>query len=424
MRSAFTSFMIAALLGCFVCTRADAKERHQFGADLRAFYFNGNRDDRQDREAFALGGIFSYTSPPYRGFGGKAAFYTSHDLLHRGSASVPRISNGVIVDDTSNIGGNSELVRSDGSGIDTLGELYLEFHAGHTLLRFGRQRLDTPLVNDYYNRFLPNSFEALLLRNRDLPDTVIHAAVIDRWKYKAEEDFKEIAEGVGLHSNLYIVGMVNTGMPHNTVEGWFYRLDDAFDTLYLLLRHQGQAASDDWSLDGAFQYLRQDDSGDALLGALNTWLAGAKISLSDGTLTWTVMADQVGNDTIRGSGTDYADLGWSKFINFTDIQIDGESLNAGAFSCGTVLEYRVTPHYKAALKYVRIDQNHRKQLASVTPNKRPDSDEYNLDMTYHADRLGNIRFRLGRIDYATDPLITNAYDEVNIRLIYDIALRR
>ena len=43
----------------------------------------------------------------------------------------------------------------------------------------------------------------------------------------------------------------------------------------------------------------------------------------------------VGDDTIRGSGTDYASLGWSQFLNYTDIQVDGEALNAGAFSYGS-----------------------------------------------------------------------------------------
>lgn len=110
-------------------------------------------------------------------------------------------------------------------------------------------------------------------------------------------------------------------------------------------------------------------------------------------------------------------------MNFTDIQIDGEALNAGAVSYGTNLKYHFSSNFKSALQYVHIKQNDTMQLASTTPNKRPSSDEWNIDMSYKTDNAGKLRLRLAQIDYQKNSIITNEYDEINVRLIYDFRFR-
>jgi hypothetical protein len=387
---------------------------------LRAFYFNGDRDNRQDRESLALGGIARFTTASYNGFRASAAFYTSHDLLKRSGAPVLRHSNGSWVVDTSDIAGNSELVQADGSSIDTLGEATISWTVGKNTLTFGRQRLDTPMVNDYYNRFLPNSFEALRFTSNAIDDVKITVAMVQRWKYKAEEAFKDIGEGIGSDEPLYLAGIEYSLTSSARFDLYGYRLNDAFSTLHTKFgAKELMRFGEGWKVDGAVQYLKQDDEGAAIIGALDTYLLGAKVTLRDSRFSWTVMADQIGDDTVRGSGTDYATLGWSKFVNFTDIQIDGEALNAGAFSYGTSVAYRFTPAFSAALKYVHIEQDDARQLASTTPNKRPSSDEWNIDMKYAYAKNGQLRIRLAQIDYETNPVITNEYNEVNVRLIWD-----
>lgn len=389
-----------------------------FQADLRTFYFSGDRYNRQDRDALAIGGILQYTSTSHQGFNAGLAFYTAHDLLNPEDEPVIRINNGAYVLDTSDISGNTELVQADGSSIDTLGEAYILYTLANSTLKLGRQRLDTPLVNDYYNRFLPNSFEALTLSNTDIPDTELVGIVIDAWKYKSAERFTPIAGGIGLDERLYLLGIKNSSLEFAPFQIWGYHLPDALDTFYALLSLKEPSPVDAFALSADLQYLYQQDNGKAVLGALNTYLAGMQVSLKSRSWFFKIMFDLVGDDTIRGSGTDYATLGWSRFLNFTDLQIDGESLNAGAFSYGTVLEYIYDPHLKAAVKYVRIDQDAQKQFASITPNRRPDSNEYNFDMTYH-EAFGKTRLRLGYIDYEKETLISNEYDELNVRLIYD-----
>lgn len=408
-----TTLLSSILLQSFVF----AGEFGTFNGDFKSFYFSGNRDNRQDREAFAVGGILKYTTPSIKNLSASVAFFSSHDLLQRGNGNTLRINNTQVVNDTSNIAGNSDLVLPNGSSINILGEAYIKYSIENTTLKIGRQRLNTPLVNDYYNRFLPNSFQAIYLQNKDIQNTTLTACAIKRWKYKAKDEFIDISNG--LDETLYLIGVQNGSITDLNIQGWLSKLNNAFDTLYATSEYKNILLSSQWNFSTAFQFLKQNNSGSAKLGVLNTYLLGAKLALYNKYLKFEAMMDKVGNDTIHGSGDDYTDMGWSKFITFTDIQIGGETLNAGALSYGAIIQYSSDMNYNIALKYVHINQDDTKQLTSVTPNKRPSSDEYNLDMSYKSNNLGKIRLRVAKIDYATNPLITNEYDELNIRLIYD-----
>ncbi|MDY0117730.1 MAG: porin, partial [Sulfurimonadaceae bacterium] len=115
----------------------------------------------------------------------------------------------------------------------------------------------------------------------------------------------------------------------------------------------------------------------------------------------------------------YANLGLSSFINYTDLQIDGEALNAKALSYGIILGYKKTKEFDYALKYVKITQDTQAQLESITPNKRPSSDEFNIDLTQNLSKEAKIRLRYASINYAKQPLLLNEFDEHNLRIIFD-----
>jgi hypothetical protein len=117
-------------------------------------------------------------------------------------------------------------------------------------------------------------------------------------------------------------------------------------------------------------------------------------------------------------------MGWGKFVTFTDLQIDGEGINADAKAYGAILTYRPLATFEISAKYMYIDQNDAIQSnpASLTLNPRPDSDEYNIDATYQPHKAFRLRTRLARIDYdsgSTDLYKRQAYDETNIRIIAD-----
>jgi hypothetical protein len=305
----------------------------------------------------------------------------------------------------------------DGSAIYSLAEAYIEYSLGKTSIKYGRQRLNTPLMNDYYNRFLPNTFEATLITNRDLPQTELLGIYATRWKYKASDEFIDMTEGLGdpeIDSDVMVIGAINKSISKTKLQAYYYMVPDLMNTFYGQV--DNKANFGELTIASAVQYLNQRGDGKEYLGNIDSYLAGAKIKLSYKGFSIKGMYDQVGDHTIRGSGTDYHTLGWSQFVNFTDIQIDGEALNAGAVSYGAVLAYK----YKAlntAVKYVRIDQDLQKQADGNTPNTRPSSDEYNLDIKYKIDKVSKLRVRLAYIDYASTH--ANEFDETNIRFIYD-----
>jgi len=394
--------------------------------NFKTFYFNGDRDNRTDREALAVGGIAKYESASYYGFSVGTGFYVSTDLLKSGwqTAQKGSIENGGsenIV--TKNIAGNTEMVNyKDGSSINSLAEAYIQYSIAKTSIKYGRQRLDTPLMNDYYNRFLPNTFEATLLTNQDLPQTKLLGIYATRWKYKASDEFIGMTEGLAADEDAYkpdsdvmIVGAINKSIPNTKLQAFYYMTPDIMNTFY------GQADNSvkfgTIKVSSAIQYLNQKKDGKEFLGKLDSYLLGTKVTLSYNNFSIKGMYDQVGDYTIRGSGTDYHTIGWSQFVNFTDIQIDGEALNAGAVSYGGIIGYKFTNSLNTAVKYVRIDQDLEKQAAGNTPNTRPSSDEYNLDIKYKINKASKLRVRFGYIDYESTH--KNEFDEMNTRIIYD-----
>jgi hypothetical protein len=389
---------------------------------MRAFYFNGDRDNRTDREALAVGGILKYESAPFYGFKVASAFYVSTDILKLGEQTAQKgsLENGGDVNIvTKNIAGNTEMVNyADGSSINSLAEAYIEYSIGNTSIKYGRQRLNTPLMNDYYNRFLPNTFEATLLTNKDLPQTQLLAIYATQWKYKASDTFTGMTAGLGNpnhDSNVMVFGAINESLQNTKLQAYYYIVPDFMKSFYAQVDNHTKVAA--VKISSAVQYIDQTQDGESYLGDLESYLIGGKVILSWNNFSVKVMADKVGDHTIRGSGTDYHTIGWSQFVNFTDIQIDGEALNAGALSYGGAIGYKFTKQLNTALKYVRIDQDLEKQATGNTPNTRPSSDEYNLDIKYRIDKASKLRVRFAYIDYeATHP---NEFDEVNTRLIYD-----
>jgi len=401
----------------------------KFDANLKSFYFHGDRDNRTDREALAVGGILKYESACYYGFKVGTAFYVSHDLLRFGDQTAQKgsIENGGSVNIvTKDLAGNTEMVNSDGSDIEVLGEAYLQYTIGGTRLKVGRQRINTPLMNDYYNRFLPNSFEAAVLTNKDIPGTELIGIYAYGWKYKASDTFIKMTEALGdpnIDENMAVVGFKNKSIPKLQIQAYDYFMNNVMNTVYLQVDGKKVIDTGFFNTSFALQYLQQTDKfmeqidmGDSLLGEFDTYLAGGKLAFGIGNASLKFMYDKVGDYTIKGSGTSYSKMGYSKFVNFTDIQIDGEALNAGAESYGVVFGYKFG-NLKPAVKYVHIEQDLEKQAAGDTPNTRPSSDEYNLDIKYKINSFSKLRVRFAYIDYESTH--KNEFDEINTRVIYD-----
>jgi imipenem/basic amino acid-specific outer membrane pore len=409
-RSLLLSGLIVLATTCTAQNLEDIFKEGSVSGQLRAFWYDGERDLRIDRTALTVGGILSYQTPPLAGLNGGVSFFSSN-----GITSLTHMPES----------GQTHNLNLDGSSINTLGEAYLQYKTAETSIKLGRQRLDLPLANDYYNRMLPNSFEALYAENRSLKNTVFKAAYITGWKYKGSDTFLSPTYTLGIDRDIAVLGTVYSLVPSLKLEFYDTYVRDVMNAPYLqFIDNAIWKSSEGTTVSGAVQYLRENSIGLHAAGEINTYLLGVKGTVSQGPWSLSALYTQIGDQSLLGTGGRYEKMGWGGFITYTDLQIDGESENAGAKAYGTILAYRPLPTFEISAKYMRINQNDAKQSnpASLTLNPRPDSDEYNLDATYQPRKDFRLRTRLARIDYDSGSTVlyqSKAYDETNVRIIAD-----
>lgn len=387
----------------------DAFKNGKASGNIRAFWYDGDRDLKIDRTSLTVGGILSYQTAPFYGVQANASFFSSN-----GITSLTQMPES----------GQTSNLKSDGSSINVLGEAALSYTYDDTIVKYGRQRLNTPLTNDYYNRMLPNSFEALTLENRSIADVTLKGAYITKWKYKDSDRFISPTENYGFHRDIVMLGgVMKKGRITNEV--YDYYVPDVMNALYIQSETpKFLSESSPFNISGSLQYLKENGVGDKRIKLSSTYLIGTKLGLHYN--HWSLMGlfTQIGDQSLAGTGGRYTKMGWGGFITYTDLQIDGETENAGAVAYGTVLTHRFDKTLEASLKYLRIDQSDSKQSApnSLTDNPRPDSDEYNVDTTYQPTKEIRLRCRFAYIDYnpdSTNLYQTRAYDEFNTRIIAD-----
>lgn len=117
-----------------------------------------------------------------------------------------------------------------------LGELWLATTMGKTTAKVGRMELDTPLAFSEKWSIVPNTFEAAVLINQDLPDTTLVAA----WVGKSN-GFGATAGVVNAGANFdtfvtdgaYVVGAINNSFKPLTAQAWYYNVSDVADAYWL-----------------------------------------------------------------------------------------------------------------------------------------------------------------------------------------------
>lgn len=388
----------------------DIFKEGKVSGQLRAFWYDGDRELRIDRTALTVGGILSYKTAPYEGINGGVSFFSSN-----GVTSLTQMPES----------GQTHNLNLDGSSINVLGEAYLQYSGYDTVVKYGRQRLDLPLANDYYNRMLPNSFEALSCENRSIDHITLKGAYITGWKYKGSDTFVSPTYSLGVDRDIAVLGGIYTPKPSFKIELYDTYVRDVMNAPYLQIIHNELwKSSEGTTLSVALQYLNEQSIGDKAAGDIDTYLLGLRGTLTKDKWSLSALYTRIGDQSLLGTGGRYEKMGWGGFITYTDLQIDGESENAGAEAYGGVLTYRPDSSFEISAKYMRIDQSDSVQSnsASLTQNPRPDSDEVNIDATYQPTKEFRLRTRLATIDYVSEStsLYQNkAYDETNVRIIAD-----
>jgi hypothetical protein len=150
---------------------ADAFTNGKIKGEIKSVYSNSNfLGNSKSDDIATVGGSLGYRTADFYGLTAGATFQASH----------------VISEDNNNNIFASDL---DASGA-VLSEAYLEYKLLNTSAKAGRQFIYTPLVSTVIDgksseSLVKDSFEAYMLTNTDIADTVLVAAYVDKYQAKA-----------------------------------------------------------------------------------------------------------------------------------------------------------------------------------------------------------------------------------------------
>lgn len=259
--------------------------------DFRAYYFQRDFEDQTvDMADFAMGGQIYYKTAPLKGISAGIAFYTSNDM---GS------------DDNKNVYGLLAKENGKHASYTALGEYYLQGEWFNTTFKVGAQEINTPFLNKRDIRMTPYSYKAVSVVNKSIPDWVLYGYHVTDFKGLTDTDFKDISRtlpGVTEDEDVTIGGLVwkpsgdakTQAWDKLSVELWDYYAHEIMNSVYLRAKYS--KSLNNVLLRIVPSYYRQNDVGDKLIGALDTYAAGVNVSLSAFGAVLSTMYGQVGDD--------------------------------------------------------------------------------------------------------------------------------
>ncbi len=355
----------------------EALKNGTYSAHMRLFYmdrsFDEDKTGKPDAKALTFGGIMKYESGDFHGFKFGLAYYGSHSV-------------GGIFDRNEGIG--TSLLQPNGDDIAFLGEAYLQYDLENTMLKAGRQRLSTPLMQDHDLRLLPSVYEAAIIRNKDIPDTMLEAGYVKRYsgfvsKLSAfdDQDGKWGKDGLGY---IYIK---NKSIENLTVRGQYIKaLSDRDKKGNPITIEDYKYADLKYTLPvGTNTYFKAQYGGNSYNNADDSTLLGAKVgtTLFD-MVDVALLYDKISDNIFKAveSGPMYSD--WQQGY--------GPYEPSTAFG-GQVV---VKPIDGLSVKLGYVDVN------SDTPLLIDDFTEFNLDAKYKINDWSKIRVRYSIKDQSSE----------------------
>jgi len=221
-------------------------------------------EDAQGDQAstVTLGGSVTLETQPIEGISMAGSFFTTNALFGKREVGM--------------------FLGSSHQSYSIIGESYLKVNAGNTLIKAGRQIIDTPYADSDDIGMIPNTFEGYSLINQDLSDTTLVLAWLDKWSgvdAPIPETFNEIqASGDAVVSG----GIIYEGIENTTLEAWHYALDDA-DYNYAQVDYEAN------TFNMGLQYTDQDHDNTAyglsLGGSVDNLSLGFAYNKVNGTVT-------------------------------------------------------------------------------------------------------------------------------------------
>lgn len=114
-----------------------------------------------------------------------------------------------------------------------IGEAWMAATLGKTTAKLGRMSLDTPLAFTETWNIVPNTFEAAVLINQDLPDTTLVGA----WVGKGNGGARVVNSGAAFNTfvsdGAYTAAIVNNSFKPLVAQAWYYNVLNVADAYWL-----------------------------------------------------------------------------------------------------------------------------------------------------------------------------------------------
>ncbi|HHD79282.1 MAG TPA: outer membrane porin, OprD family [Epsilonproteobacteria bacterium] len=233
-----TTFLMIMTIVIEANTFTNAFENATVDGYTRAGYEIHNVKDDDTFNDGALGGKLHIETASISGMSVGASFYTSNSF---GSAD------------------NRGLVPFRGEAAHSytiLGEAYFKAVFGNTTLKLGRQEIETPFAQVDDIGIVPNTFEAYILENKDLPDTTLFIGHIQKMA-GVDAEVVDTFTRVNGDNNMQVIGLHYEGIKDLTLDTWYYKLKDAeTDSIfYVETSYEGAINNVDYGL--GLQYAKQ-----------------------------------------------------------------------------------------------------------------------------------------------------------------------
>jgi len=205
-RTFVLSIALAGLLGasdvgaCLDC----AFKKATVDGYLRAGYQNHDISGDKSYKDNSVGGKLHLETAPQSGISAGVTFYTTNKVSKNENGGVP-------------------FFDSNAKSYSIMGEAYLKGVFGNTTIKLGRQEIDTPFADTDDIGMIPNTFEAGVLINKDIKDTTIVLAQVQKWAgvdAPTPEEFTKMQND----DSVQTLGITYEGIEGLALSGWYYDL--------------------------------------------------------------------------------------------------------------------------------------------------------------------------------------------------------
>jgi hypothetical protein len=199
---AITTMANADIGACLECAFKEATVEGYIRGGMQSHKVYGDKTYKND----SLGGRLHIETKAQSGISAGATFYTTNKISNRDGEGVP-------------------FFNANNESYSILGEAYLKGMFGKTTIKLGRQELDTPFADRDDIGMIPNTFEAGVLINKDIPSTTLILAQVQKYS-GVDTDVPAKFSNMNAHKGVQTLGLVYEGIKDLTLQGWYYALAD------------------------------------------------------------------------------------------------------------------------------------------------------------------------------------------------------